>query len=44
MNKRIMTLMAALVMVLLMVFTTALTVDDTPSDSAGYYYVYTENG
>ena len=44
MNKRIMTLMAALVMVLLMVFTTALAVDDTPSDSAGYYYVYTENG
>ena len=44
MNKRIMTLMAALVMVLLMVFTTAFAVDDTPSDSAGYYYVYTENG
>lgn len=44
MNKRIMTLMAALVMALLMVFTAAAAEDDTPSDSAGYYYVYTENG
>ena len=34
----------ALTMAVLMLFTTAWAEDDTPSDSEGYYYVYTENG
>ena len=44
MNKRVFTLITAMIMALLMVFTVAAAEDDTPSDSAGYYYVYTENG
>lgn len=44
MNKRVFTLIIAIVMAALMVFTVAAAEDDTPSDSAGYYYVYTENG
>ena len=34
----------ALTMAVLMLFSTAWAEDDTPSDSEGYYYVYTENG
>ena len=44
MKKRVFTLITAMIMALLMVFTVAAAEDDTPSDSAGYYYVYTENG
>ena len=41
MNKRVFTLITAMIMALLMVFTVAAAEDDTPSDSAGYSYVYT---
>ena len=34
----------ALTMAVLMLFSTAWAEDNTPSDSEGYYYVYTENG
>ena len=44
MNKRIVLLMTAILMALLMIIPVSVAEDDTPSDSAGYYYVYTENG
>ena len=44
MNKRIFTLVTALLMAVLLMIPAAIAEDDTPSDSAGYYYVYTENG
>ena len=44
MNKRIVLLMTAILMVVLMIIPVSVAEDDTPSDSAGYYYVYTENG
>ncbi len=44
MNKRIVLLMTAILMAVLMIIPVSVAEDDTPSDSAGYYYVYTENG
>ncbi len=44
MNKRLFTMIMALTMAVLMLFSTAWAEDNTPSDSEGYYYVYTENG
>ena len=44
MNKRIVLLMTAMLMAVLMIIPVSVAEDDTPSDSAGYYYVYTENG
>ena len=43
MTKRIVTLLAALLLALSCI-PAALAVDDTPAAGAGYYYVYTENG
>ncbi len=44
MNKRIVLLITAILMAVLMIIPVSVAEDDTPSDSAGYYYVYTENG
>ena len=44
MNKRFLSLIMAVLMAVLMIVPAAVAEDDTPSDSAGYYYVYTENG
>ncbi len=44
MTKRIFALLTVLVLAAAALIPAALAEDDTPSDSAGYYYVYTENG
>ena len=44
MKKRLIALLTVLVIAAVCVIPAALAEDDTPSDSAGYYYVYTENG
>ena len=44
MNKRIFSMIIAVMMAVLMIVTVAAAEDDTPSEDAGYYYVYTENG
>ena len=44
MNKRIFSMIIAVMMAVLMIVTVAAAEDDTPSADAGYYYVYTENG
>ena len=44
MNKRFVLLITAILMAVLMIIPVSVAEDDTPSDSAGYYYVYTENG
>ena len=42
--KRIFTLILVLLMAALLIVPAAMAEDDTVPDSAGYYYVYTENG
>ena len=44
MNKRILSMIMAVIMAVLMAVTVAAAEDDSTPDSAGYYYVYTENG
>ena len=44
MKKRLFALLTVLVLAAAALMPAALAEDDTPSDSAGYYYVYTENG
>ena len=44
MFKRILPVLIAVMMTMVMIVPAALAEDDTPSDSEGYYYVYTENG
>ena len=44
MKKRVFALLMALLLVAAALIPATLAEDDTPSDSAGYYYVYTENG
>lgn len=44
MKKRLIALLTVLVLAAVGLIPAALAEDDTPSDSAGYYYVYTENG
>ena len=44
MTKKLFTLLAALLLAFTALVPAALAYDDTPMDSEGYYYVYTENG
>ena len=44
MKKRIFSLIMAVMTAVLMIMTAAGAEDDSTPDSAGYYYVYTENG
>ncbi len=44
MKKRLIALLTVLVLAAVGLIPAALAEDDTPSDSAGYYYVYTDNG
>lgn len=44
MCKRFLTLILAVMLAMSVMIPAALAEDDTPSASAGYYYVYTENG
>ena len=44
MKKRLIALLTVLVLAVSVMIPAALAEDDTPSNSAGYYYVYTENG
>ena len=44
MNKRILSLIMAVMTAVLMIMPAAVAEDDSTPDSAGYYYVYTENG
>ena len=44
MNRKIIAMIIAVITAIMMIVPAALAGDDTPSDSAGYYYVYTENG
>ena len=44
MRKRLIALLTILVLGTVILVPAALSADDNPSDSAGYYYVYTENG
>ena len=44
MKKRLIALLTVLVLAVSVMIPAALAEDNTPSDSEGYYYVYTENG
>lgn len=44
MNRRITALIIALITAVMMIVPAAMAEDNTPMDSEGYYYVYTENG
>ena len=44
MKKRLIALLTVLILTVTVMIPATLAEDDTPSDSAGYYYVYTENG
>lgn len=44
MKKRLFSVMIAVVAAFMMIIPAAMAVDDSTPDSAGYYYVYTENG
>ena len=44
MTKRLLTLILAVLMAACVLVPAAIAEDDTPSETAGYYYVYTENG
>ena len=44
MNKRILSLIIAVILAVMMTITVSVAEDDSTPDSAGYYYVYTENG
>jgi len=44
MTKKVFSLIIAVLVAMLMIVPTALAVDDSVPESAGYYYVYTENG
>lgn len=44
MTKRFLTLILAVLMAACVLVPAAIAEDDTPSETAGYYYVYTENG
>ena len=44
MKKRLIALLTVLILAVTVMVPATLAEDDTPSDSEGYYYVYTENG
>ena len=44
MNRKIIAMILAVITAVMMTVPAALAEDNTPSDSEGYYYVYTENG
>ncbi|MCR5567304.1 MAG: SH3 domain-containing protein [Clostridiales bacterium] len=44
MNRKIIAMIIAVITAIMMIVPAALAEDNTPPDSEGYYYVYTENG